>query len=233
MIIVTPRSVTMITGPLYHVGGIENYTLPTLAAGGSVVTCSSGGFSILRALEVASAQEVTDLLLFPNMIRDMLATPGCEHVALHRVRRVFTGGDAVLPSSVEAMRARHPQMDLVQVYGLTEGTPVVACGAPGFAFEHPEQVGRAFPFAELTIRDDDGAVVADGLPGEIWTRSPANAVGYWNDRQASAETLAGRWCRTGDLGIVEDGALRISGRKKDMIVAEGQEVRAARALRLT
>ena len=217
-------SVTMVTGPLYHVGALENYTLPTLAAGGRVVMLRSKNFQIERTMRIASEARVTDLLLFPVMIQQMVQSTEVEQLDLTSVTRIFTGGDAVHPWAIEQLRDRYPWMDLIQVYGLTEGTPIIACGAAGFAFKRPQFVGRAFPFAELTIRDDDGRQVPDGVSGEIWTRSPANALGYWNKPQASAETFVDGWCKTGDLGVVEDGALRISGRKKDMIRSGGENI---------
>jgi fatty-acyl-CoA synthase len=217
-------SVTMVTGPLYHVGSLENYTLPTLAAGGRVVMLRSKKFEIERTMRIASEECVTDLLLFPVMIQQMVQSTEIEKLDLSSVTRIFTGGDAVHPWAIEQLRDRYPWMDLIQVYGLTEGTPIVACGAPGFAFERPAFVGRAFPFAELTVRDDQGRQVPDGTSGEIWTRSPANALGYWNKPAESAETFVDGWCKTGDLGLVEDGALRISGRKKDMIRSGGENI---------
>jgi fatty-acyl-CoA synthase len=220
----SPRSVTMATGPLYHIGSLENYTLPTLAAGGRVVMLRSRNFSIERTMQIASEVGVTDLLLFPVMIQQMVQSPEIAQLDLRSVTRIFTGGDAMHPWAIEQLRDRYPWMDLVQVYGLTEGTPIAACGARGFAFERPQFVGRAFPFAELTIRDDAGEPVPDGSPGEIWTRSPANAVGYWNKPTETAETFVDGWCKTGDLGVVEDGALRISGRKKDMIRSGGENI---------
>jgi fatty-acyl-CoA synthase len=220
----TPASVTMATGPLYHIGSLENYTLPTLAAGGRVVMLRSKNFEIERTMRIASEVGVTDLLLFPVMIQEMVQSDEIARLDLSSVTRIFTGGDAVHPWAVEQLRDRYPWMDLVQVYGLTEGTPIAACGARGFAFERPRFVGRAFPFAELSIRDDAGQPVADGTAGEIWTRSPANAVGYWNKPKETAETFVDGWCKTGDLGVVEDGALRISGRKKDMIRSGGENI---------
>jgi fatty-acyl-CoA synthase len=220
----SPASVTMVTGPLYHVGSLENYTLPTLAAGGRVVTLRSKNFQIDRAMRIASETGVTDLLLFPLMIQQMVQSTEVATLDLTSITRIFTGGDAVHPWAIEQLRDRYPWMDLIQVYGLTEGTPIVACGAPGFAFKRPQFVGRAFPFAELTIRDEHGGQVPDGTSGEIWTRSPANALGYWNKPQGSAETFVDGWCKTGDLGVVEDDALRISGRKKDMIRSGGENI---------
>lgn len=220
----TPASVTMITGPMYHIGGLENYALPTLAAGGRVVVLRSRNFELRRTLEIASRQRASDILLFPNMIYQMVEDERLDDIDLCSIRRVFSGGDAVLPSAIRRLRERWPFMDLAQVYGLTEGTPIVACGGPGQALHHPEAVGRVFPFAEISLRDDAGLPVPDGEVGEVWTRSPANALCYWNKPEATAATYVDGWCRTGDLALVERGALRIAGRKKDMIRSGGENI---------
>lgn len=221
----TSSSVTMVTGPLYHIGALENYSLPTLAAGGRVVLLRSKGFNIDRTLQIASNQGVTDLLLFPSMIYQMLQSRrALKDIDLGRLSRIFTGGDSLLPSASNELLRRYPWIDLIQVYGLTEGTPVAACGSPGFARVHPESVGRPFPFCEVSIRDDDGRSVESGVSGEIWTRSPANAAGYWENPEASAATFVNGWCKTGDIGVIEDGFLRIAGRKKDMIRSGGENI---------
>jgi fatty-acyl-CoA synthase len=208
------RTVVTVCGPLYHVGALEDFSLPALAVGGRVILMRSGGFTVERALAVASEQGVTDLGIFPSMIYQWLQSPAAGEIDLRGIRRVFTGGDPLLPWAAEAIRDRYGWMDVVQVYGLTEGTPVAACTAPGVGLERPGTVGRPMPFCEITVRDD----------GEIWTRSPAVALGYWNNPEATAATFAGGWCRTGDLGRVEDGMLVITGRKKDMIRSGGENI---------
>ena len=220
----TPSTVTMITGPMYHIGGLENYALPTLAVGGRVVILRSGNFGIKRTLEIASRQKVTDILLFPTMIYQMLEEGGIDDLDLSSIRRVFSGGDPLLPSAIVQMQERFGWMDIVQVYGLTEGTPIVACSGPGQCRTQPASVGRTFPFAEISIRDDAHQPLGPGEVGEIWTRSPANALGYWNKPDATAETFVDGWCRTGDLGVVKDGALHIAGRKKDMVRSGGENI---------
>ncbi|MCW3101300.1 MAG: AMP-dependent synthetase and ligase [Chthonomonadaceae bacterium] len=220
----TADSVTMVTGPLYHIGGLENYALPTLAVGGRVVLLRSRDFDLGRTLQIASRERVTDLLLFPTMISQWLQSPELHDIDLSSVTRIFTGGDPLLPWAVSAMRERFGWMDLVQVYGLTEGTPIAACGAPGAAFEDPAIVGRAFPFTEVAIRDPEGQDLPDGQRGEIWIRSPAVALGYWRRPEATAEVFVDGWCRSGDLGVAEHGGLRITGREKDMIRSGGENI---------
>lgn len=222
----TSDTVIFVAGPLYHVGALEDYSLPVLTVGGQVVFLESGGFEIRAALQVAARHRVTDLTLFPSMIYEMLHLEDLEAIDLTSVRRLFTGGDPLLPWAVEAIQQKFPGVDVIQVYGLTEGTPIAACSGPGTAFTRPSTVGRAMPFCEISVRDDDGHVVEDGAFGEVWTRSPGNANHYWNKPEATAETFVDGWCRTGDLGVVEGGMLSITGRKKDMIRSGGENIYA-------
>lgn len=219
-------TVIFVAGPLYHVGAMEDYSLPTLAVGGHVVFLESGAFDIESALWVASRRGVTDLTLFPSMIYQMLQLQALSTIDLSRVRRIFTGGDPLLPWAVEKIQELFPRVDVIQVYGLTEGTPIAACGGPGDAFADPGSVGRAMAFCEISIRGDDGEVLDDGEAGEIWTRSAANAREYWNKPEATAETFVDGWCRTGDLGTVREGRLTVTGRKKDMIRSGGENIYA-------
>nr|WP_272917582.1 AMP-binding protein [Nocardioides flavescens] len=219
-------SVTMVTGPLYHIGGLENYVLPTLAMGGHGVMLRSKNFDLGRTLDLVERLEVTDLLLFPVMI-NQLVERDADEVDLSSLRRIFTGGDALMPSVCERLEHRVPGADLIQLYGLTEGTPMATCSAPGMGYARPASVGRAYPFVEVSVRDDAGEPVAPGTVGEIWTRSPANSLGYWNKPEATAETFTDGWCHTGDLGLVTDGTLSIAGRKKDMIRSGGENISPA------
>jgi fatty-acyl-CoA synthase len=215
-----------VAGPLYHVGALEDYSLPVLTVGGQVVFLESRGFDITVALAIAARRRVTDLTLFPSMIYEMLQLENLDAFDLSSVRRLFTGGDPLLPWAVEAIQRTFPGVDVIQVYGLTEGTPIAACSGPGTAFSHPATVGRALPFCEITVRDEDGRELGEGRSGEVWTRSPANANHYWNKPDATAATFVDGWCRTGDLGKVEDGMLSITGREKDMIRSGGENIYA-------
>ncbi len=68
-------TVAMTTGPLYHVGACEDLLLPALMAGGRAVMTRSGGFSIERAMDTCERLRVTDALLYPFMIYDLVRHP--------------------------------------------------------------------------------------------------------------------------------------------------------------
>ncbi|MEH7573901.1 class I adenylate-forming enzyme family protein, partial [Cytobacillus firmus] len=81
---------------------------------------------------------------------------------------------------------------------------------------------------EIKIIDQNRRPLPPGEIGEIVIKSPAVSAGYWRKPEATKETFTGGWCRTGDLGVLdEEGYLSIAGRKKDMIRSGGENVYAA------
>ncbi|NEB66391.1 long-chain fatty acid--CoA ligase, partial [Streptomyces fulvissimus] len=61
--------------------------------------------------------------------------------------------------------------------------------------------------------------------GEVWVRSMYNMLGYWNDPEATADTIGtDRWLRTGDLGCLREGRLFLVSRRSDLIIRGGENV---------
>ncbi|MEV4246125.1 fatty acyl-AMP ligase [Streptosporangium canum] len=81
----------------------------------------------------------------------------------------------------------------------------------------------------VVIVSESGTAKPDGEVGEIWVQGPNVARAYWRDRERSAEVFGnvldgedGTWLRTGDLGVVHEGELYITGRIKDLIIVDGR-----------
>lgn len=219
------NTVALMSGPMYHVGAIEDVGLATLMAGGHVVIMRSGQFNVRRALSMVAEHHVTDAILFPFMIYDLLQLPGISSTDMGSVRHIYSGGDPVLPWAIEELMRRFPHICLTQVYGLTEGTPIITSLDLCNSTEHADSVGTPLPLAEVRVAGDSGEDLGRNATGEIWTRSPAVVKEYWQNRTATQETFTDGWCRTGDLGRIDDGGyLKVVGRKKDMIRSGGENI---------
>jgi fatty-acyl-CoA synthase len=224
----TGREIGMTTGPLYHVGAMEDLALPILMMGGTVIITKSKGFKIERILSVIEKEKVTDCFLFPFMIYEMLNSPVLDQYQLKHLRTIYTGGDPLMPWALETLKQKFSHLGVVQVYGLTEGTPIAAALDPEDAFLKGHTVGKPMPLTEIMIIDDDGKPLPTGEIGEIAIKSPAVSVGYWRKPDETKKTFVNGWCKTGDLGKFDhDGYLSIAGRKKDMIRSGGENIYAA------
>jgi long-chain acyl-CoA synthetase len=127
-----------------------------------------------------------------------------------RLRAAVTGGAPIPPSVAHTFLALG--VPLLQGYGLTECSPVVACNRPGE--NHPESVGAPLPGVEVRIGEND----------ELLVRGASVMLGYWHRPEDTARVLDGEgWLHTGDQARIEDGRLVIQGRIKDIIVTSTGE----------
>jgi long-chain acyl-CoA synthetase len=88
------------------------------------------------------------------------------------------------------------------------------------------QIGVPLPSTDAAILDDDGKSLALGEIGEICLRGPQVMKGYWNRSDETAQVFTpDGWLRTGDMGVMDErGEIRLTDRKKDMIVVSGFKV---------
>jgi non-ribosomal peptide synthetase component E (peptide arylation enzyme) len=86
--------------------------------------------------------------------------------------------------------------------------------------------GPALTDVEVEVRDEDGAVCAPGVAGELYVRGPNTCVGFYRDPARTAATFApGGWVRSGDLvSMDDDGYLTVVGRKKEIIIRGGLNI---------
>jgi len=151
------------------------------------------------------------------------------HLAEERFRqwksvRFGVAGGAAMP--VELLRGFEQRFGfpVVEGDGPTECSPVT-CVNPLEGERKPGSVGLPVPDVEFAILDDTGAPLPGGEIGEICVRGPNVMQGYWNLPEATAETFAGDWLRTGDLGYIDaDGYIFMVDRKKDMVIVNGMNV---------
>jgi long-chain acyl-CoA synthetase len=133
-----------------------------------------------------------------------------------RLRLLISGGSALPPDTMKAFRGLG--FNLYEGYGMTESSPVLTVTRPGDKVI-PGSVGRALPGIDLRIDNPDASGV-----GEVCAKGPNVMAGYFENPDATAQTIVDGWLHTGDLGRLDaDGNLFIVGRKKEMILGPSGE----------
>jgi long-chain acyl-CoA synthetase len=139
--------------------------------------------------------------------------------------KVAVGGGMAVQRAVAQRWKEAMGVALVEGYGLTETSPIV-CANPLDATEFSGAVGLPLPSTDVSIRGDRGEELGIGEVGEICVRGPQVMKGYWNLPEETAKTLShDGWLRTGDMGLMDErGYVRITDRKKDLVIVSGFNV---------
>jgi fatty-acyl-CoA synthase len=129
-------------------------------------------------------------------------------------------------SAIEQLVTTWPQVNFMQLCGLTEGGPTgIYCDVEQVK-ARPDASGRqALLFTEARVVDPDGNDVEPGGVGELVLRGETIMKGYWNKPAETAETIRDGWLHTGDLARLDaDGYMTLVDRLKDMIITAGRNV---------
>ena len=151
--------------------------------------------------------------------------------ANHDFSSLRTGIMAGAPCPVEVMKSVLTKMHVPEIticYGMTETSPVSTQTKIGDPLEKQVgTVGRVHPHVEIKIVDPEtGRIVPRGTPGELCTRGYSVMIGYWDNPEATSQSIdVAHWMHTGDLAVMDDeGYCNIVGRIKDMIIRGGENI---------
>jgi long-chain acyl-CoA synthetase len=159
-----------------------------------------------------------------TLFKAMTNDPGMRKVDTTALKVAVAGGMAV-QREVAHSWMKLTGKPLIEGYGLTEASPLVAANRLD-AEEYSGMVGLPVPSTDVTFRDDNGNEVSLSRVGELWVRGPQVMKGYWNRPDETAGVLGAEgWLRTGDMGFMDErGYIKITDRKKDMIIVSGFKV---------
>lgn len=215
--------------PLFHGSLAMSFTY--LAAGArQVLLPDPGPADILQAIE---RHRATHLWLVPDLLHQLTRTALAERRDTASLREIVYGGAPI------SWRAYQEAASVFgcgfrQAYGVTEAGGHLAMLAPR---EHPAvrghdgpgvpiSAGRPLPGVSVRIGTPDGGEPPGREIGEVYVRSDSLMRGYWDDPGSTAEITRNGWLRTGDLGRMDgDGFLWLSGRRTDLIRADGHDIR--------
>ncbi|MBV8693626.1 MAG: acyl--CoA ligase, partial [Actinobacteria bacterium] len=219
---------TLLTFPLFHVGGLQSFLLPYTAAGGKVVLMYK--WDAAQAVDLIEREQVTAVAGVPTTVFELLEVAAAKGIELKSLSGISSGATLVPPELVRRIDEQTKSRAAPgNGYGLTE-TSGAAIGNFGQAYVgNPESVGKPLsPVIELRIADPDGNEVAAGEVGEIWLKGPTVVRGYFGLDEETARAFTDGWFHTGDAGrLDDDGYLYVVDRLKDVILRGGENIYAA------
>jgi len=215
-----------IAWPFSHIGGA---TMLTAALVGGALLVLFDVFDPATTPERMAAHDPTILGSAVPFFRAYLdAQIRHGDMPLFPALRACTGGGAPIPAEISReLRDAFGVAGVVVSWGLTE-FPIATCATPADSQESLDTtVGAASPGVDIKVVTSAGAVAAAGEEGELRLKGPQQFLGYVDASLDAAAFDEEGWFRTGDLGVVQpDGAVRITGRLKDVIIRNAENISA-------
>ncbi|MFM5929789.1 MAG: AMP-binding protein [Novosphingobium sp.] len=220
---VRPGEATLMPSPVTHISGYAN---------GLEVPFICGTRTVL--MESWNAAEAMALIEKHSLVGTVAATPFLVELAaaaresgkgLPSFRFFACGGAAVPNELIPAANAAFENCHAFRVFGASE-VPLVSFGWPHDEHLAATTDGQIVDY-QVRIVDDQDRDLADGEEGEILARGPGMMLGYADQQQTAEAITSDGFFRTGDLGVrTANGAITITGRKKDLIIRGGENISA-------
>jgi long-chain-fatty-acid--[acyl-carrier-protein] ligase len=211
--------------PAFHSFGLAVTSLLPLLTGVRLVHHPDPTASTTLARKIA-AYRPTILAGTPTFVGAILGRAHARGEQLASLRLIYVGAEKCPETLFHICREAAPGACLLEGYGITECSPVVAVNRP--TAHRPGAVGQALPGMELCVIDPDTEqALPVGRMGELWVSGPSVFPGYlaYEDKQPFRQREGKRWYVTGDLAQIDaDGFIRLCGRKKRFLKAGGEMI---------
>jgi len=210
--------------PMFHVGGFNIQMLPAIALGATTTLLEK--FDPNEAVRQLNSGDITLTLTVPTILQALLAHPDWHEEKLQHLRAMSIGSTDVPIALIKALHQIN--IPLLQVYGTTETSPLAIYQRQSNAFDSEGSIGQCGQYCEIRLVDRDGNDVAQGDNGEIWVRGHNVLQHYWNNPEATKNSLVDGWFRSGDVARCdENGFYWFADRLKHVIISGGENIYAA------
>jgi long-chain acyl-CoA synthetase len=218
-----PQRATLVSVPFFHATGCFAVLVPNLASGGRLVLFYK--WDPGEALKMIERERINAIGGVPAIAWQVLEHPDRDKYDLSSIDVVSYGGAPSAPELVTTIKRRFPNAFPGNGWGMTETSATATLNIGDDYVNRPDSAGHPAPAVELKVVNPEGQTLPTGEIGELWTRGPNNALGYWNKPDATASTFVDGWVVTGDLARIDaEGFLYIVDRAKDMLIRGGENV---------
>jgi len=192
---------------------------------GATVVLPLEVFNPVYIMETIEKEKINTILLVPAMAFFVLNVPDIDKYDTGSLR-IWASGAAILPTETRRQIHKHfPNVGIFDLFGQTEMSPLVCALAPSESEGRETSVGRALPFIEVRLVDDNDNDVPVGQIGEAIYRGPTVMKEYYKNPKATKEAMKNGWFHSGDLMRQdEEGYFYVVDRKKDMIISGGENI---------
>lgn len=214
----------LVVAPLFHITGIAMTLCSAIYSGIPIVPVKR--FKAVDTLKIIEEEKVTVMLGVPTVFWLMLNAPEFQRYNLSSLRCLAAGGSATPEDLLKRCAEKLPGVQLLPGYGLTEANGMThSTISIDEALRNPGSVGRAVPIIDAKVVDSSGKEMPPGQPGELLVRGCQVMKGYWNNPEATRETVVEGWLHTGDItAITQEGYTYILDRMRDMIIRGGENI---------
>ncbi|SMH30643.1 class I adenylate-forming enzyme family protein [Azospirillum agricola] len=227
---VEPGDQALYAAPMSHGAGLYNFAY--VRAGARHVVPVSQGFDPEEIIGLARHHRRLSFFAAPTMVKRLTETARTAGYDGDGIKLVVYGGGPMYAADIDdALSVLGPRF--AQIYGQGE-SPMTISVLPRHVVAdetHPRwrerraSVGYAQACIAIKVVDDDLREVPAGTPGEILVSGDTVMKGYWNNADATGQTVVDGWLRTGDIGrLDEDGFLTLTDRSKDVIISGGTNI---------
>lgn len=204
--------------PMYHCFSWTCAVLASLMKGAAIRIMET--FVLKEALAVIAQERITVVYGVPPMY-NLFVTYGSKEGFADV--KCFVSGGASLPETVARQFQEKFGKQVIEGYGLSEASPVVALNP--VAKTKYRSIGKPLPGVKVRIIGGNGSEAFQGVVGELAVQGPNVMKGYYNLPAETEQALHDGWLHTGDLAYRDqDGYLYIVDRLKDMIISSGENI---------
>lgn len=206
--------------PLFHIGALA--PVPMCVHFGSAMIFQRA-FEPAEFLKLIQTENISWFGSVPQVLMFLRSVPQFDTFDWSTIKLALVYAAPVPVPLIEAFAEKG--MGVRQLYGLTECTGPASVIDAEWAIKKAGSCGPPFFHTDIRVVDLEGKPVAPDQPGEVLMRTTHLMKGYYNNPEATAQTIIDGWLHTGDIARMDaDGFLYILDRKKDLIISGGENI---------